>query len=117
MRKVRARVESTKKVSDFTVVLRLIDHLRQPTDKESSPFVIIICHIIEMIQCPDRTLFDTLTGGSTTAAVGVTGLRVPVTPSLEGVLVLAVKATTELFLGLAWSNLDISTVDLSIQRG
>jgi hypothetical protein len=96
-------------------MLRLIDHLVQPADKESPAF--LIYHIFEMMQGPGWTLLNASAIASTGGSLAIVGLRVPVTPSIEGVLVLAAEAAVLLFLGLAWPDLDGPSVDLGIQGG
>jgi hypothetical protein len=96
-------------------MLRLIDHLVQPTDKESPS--LFIYHIFEMMQCHSWTLLNASAITSTGGILAIAGLRVPVTPSIEGVLVLAAEAAVLLFFGLAWPDLDGSSVDLGNQGG
>jgi hypothetical protein len=96
-------------------MLSLVDHPIQPSDIESSSFV--IHHIFEMMQCPGWTLLDALPIVSIGRNLAIASLGVPITPSIEGVLVLAVEAATLLFFRLAWSDLDEPSVDLGTQGG
>jgi hypothetical protein len=94
-------------------VLGLIEHLAQATDIQPAPLV-VPNNIVKVMECPDRTLFNTLASGSTIGVLATAGLGVPITPPLKGVLVVAVESTV-LFLRLAWSNLDRSPIYLCTQ--
>lgn len=115
MGELHVRFESSEQVSDFTVMLRLIDHFVQSTDIESP--ALVIYHIFEMTQGSSWTLLNAPAIASTGGIVAIAGPGVPVTPSIEGVLVLAAEAAVLLFLGLAWSDLNGSSVYLGIQGG
>lgn len=66
-----------------------------------------------MVQSPGGTLPDALVrpAGGIIIVIVIAASGVPVTPSLESVIGLAVEAAIALFLGLAWTDFDEPSVD------
>lgn len=94
-------------------MLGLVDHLRQTAHKHPPPLP-VFNHRIEMVQSLSRTLFNAMTMWSAAGiiiVIVIAGPGVPVTPSLEGVIGLAVEAAIALFLGLAGTDFDEASVD------
>lgn len=106
--RARANANRREKFSNLAVMLGLVDHLRQTTDKHPPP-LLVFDHGVEMVQSPGGTLLGSL--GGIIIVIVIAGSGVPVTPSLESVIGLAVEAAVALFLGLAWTDFDKASVD------
>ena len=113
---LRARVNANRseKFSNLAGMLGLVDHLRQTTDKHP-PSLLVFDHGVEMVQSPGGTLLDAFAGPAggiiIVIDIVIAGSGVPVTPSLESVIGLAVEAAIALFLGFAWTDFDKAPVD------
>ncbi|KAG8411855.1 hypothetical protein J3458_015151 [Metarhizium acridum] len=85
-----------EEVRDVSDVLRLVNHLTQPTNIEPSPLG-AFSHIFKMIHGAVGSLFNGL-------RVAMAGLDGPIAPSLEDGVKALVLASIALLLGLAATN-------------